>query len=154
VVRVFIGEAGVVPMKVWVIETDMDDMAVEIHSAAADRIQAAGALTYSTFQFHMKKGRLGLRLFVVAAGSNARAGDRDFLKETTTFGLLRERGSKGLEAPGGCLQTSLALRVKEGYDRHGTLLSGFIEFEDVRKIGDRKGCRIGRSWSYRERARS
>ncbi|MBP1730229.1 MAG: hypothetical protein H6Q55_658 [Deltaproteobacteria bacterium] len=142
VVRVFIGDAGGGPdEEVWAIETDMDDMAVEYMGAAADRIRAAGALDVLYFPVHMKKGRLGLRLFVVAAEATLEQVVETLLKETSTFGLrLRKEARRVLKRKEVVCNTSLGtVRVKEGYDAHGALLKRHIEFEDVRKIGDEKG---------------
>jgi pyridinium-3,5-bisthiocarboxylic acid mononucleotide nickel chelatase len=141
VVRVFVGEAASGPdEEVWVIETDMDDMAVEYIGAAADRIRAAGALDVLYFPVHMKKGRLGLRLFVVAAEATLEQVIDTLLKETSTFGMrLRKEARRVLKRKEVLRKTSLGtVRVKEGYDAHGALLKRHIEFEDVRKIGDEK----------------
>lgn len=142
VVRVFVGEAGGGPdEEVWVIETDMDDMAVEYMGAAADRIRQAGALDVLYHPVHMKKGRLGLRLFVVAAQATLERVIETLLKETSTFGLrLRKEERRVLKRKEVLCKTSLGtVRVKEGYDSSGALLKRHIEFEDVRKIGDEKG---------------
>ena len=143
VVRIFIGEAerSELHEEVWVIETDVDDAEMEYMGAVAERIKIAGALDVLYYPVHMKKGRVGLRLAVIANAASKDAVIESVLKETTTFGLrLRKELRRVLQRKERVCDTSFGpVKVKEGYDQKGALIKKHIEFEDVKKIADEQG---------------
>jgi uncharacterized protein (DUF111 family) len=142
VLRAFVGEVKRPgpSEEVWVIEADMDDLELEYMGAVADRIRSVGALDVLYFPVFMKKGRVGLRLTVSTSEALLEDVVESVLKETTTFGLrLRRELRRVLNREEIVRETSLGtVRVKQGYDQHGSLIKTHIEFEDVRKIADEK----------------
>jgi hypothetical protein len=70
-----------------VLAADIDDMSAEYLAAAADELRAAGALDVVVLATHMKKGRVGSRLEVLARRSDAAELERRIFASTTTIGV-------------------------------------------------------------------
>ena len=66
---------------------DIDDMTGEYLAAAADDLRAAGALDVVVLPPHMKKGRVGARLEVLARPEGALELERLIFARTTTIGV-------------------------------------------------------------------
>ncbi|MGQ0538867.1 MAG: nickel pincer cofactor biosynthesis protein LarC [Gemmatimonadaceae bacterium] len=69
--------------------TDIDDMTPEHIAIAADTVRAAGALDVVVSQIHMKKGRVGSRIEVLAAPAQADRLQQVLFEHTTTLGVRR-----------------------------------------------------------------
>lgn len=141
ILRIFIGECDEYgdEDEVYIIETDMDDMEMEYIGAVADRIRDCGALDVLYFPVYMKKGRLGMRLSVIAKNNMEEIIDTIF-SETTTFGLrLRREKRVILKRAEDKVDTTFGqVRVKCGYNRRGELLKSHIEFEDIKRLAGQK----------------
>jgi uncharacterized protein (DUF111 family) len=72
-----------------VLAADLDDASPEYVADAADTLRAAGALDVWTLSVGMKKGRMGLRLEVLAQPADADALERCILRATPTLGVRR-----------------------------------------------------------------
>jgi pyridinium-3,5-bisthiocarboxylic acid mononucleotide nickel chelatase len=68
---------------------DIDDMTGEYLAAAADGLREAGALDVVVLPTHMKKGRVGARLEVLARPDAAAELERRIFAATTTIGVRR-----------------------------------------------------------------
>ena len=66
---------------------DIDDMTGEYLAAAADGLREAGALDVVILPTHMKKGRVGARLEVLARPDAAAELERRIFADTTTIGV-------------------------------------------------------------------
>jgi pyridinium-3,5-bisthiocarboxylic acid mononucleotide nickel chelatase len=74
---------------VTVLAADIDDMAGEFVSAAADGLRAAGALDVVVQGIAMKKGRPGVRIELMARPADADRLEALMLETTTTIGVRR-----------------------------------------------------------------
>lgn len=143
VLRVFVGESAdfAIDEEVWIIEADMDDPETEYIGAIADRLRDAGALDVLCFPVQMKKGRMGIRLSVIAAAATLATLTHKVLRETSTFGVrFRPEFRRVLHRKEEVRDTSFGpVRVKTGYDARGTAIKSHVEFEDVKRIADERG---------------
>jgi len=94
--RVLIGTAAVASGKtagdhdrVWVLETNLDDVPGEVVGYAMERLFAAGALDVFAIPVVMKKQRPGVLLTVLAPEENREACEDVLFRETHTFGIRR-----------------------------------------------------------------
>ena len=72
-----------------VLTCEVDDMAAEYLSAAAERLRTAGALDVVLQPVVMKKGRAGTRIEVLASAERADDLQAMLLSETTSIGVRR-----------------------------------------------------------------
>ncbi len=74
-----------------VLATDVDDMTPEHVAAAADALREGGALDVTCITVAMKKGRVGTRIEVLCAESDAGRLESMVFARTTTIGIRRSR---------------------------------------------------------------
>ncbi len=95
IVRLFVGEAhgsqpvGLEADRVWVVETNLDDVPAEIIGYCYDRLFAAGALDVYTMPILMKKNRPGVLLGAIVPSQALAAVEGVLFCETTTLGIRR-----------------------------------------------------------------
>jgi hypothetical protein len=91
VLRITIADVSVdAPVEALVVlATDVDDMSAEHVANAADALRGLGALDVTTMAVHMKKGRLGVRIEVLARPASAGALEDALFELTTTIGVRR-----------------------------------------------------------------
>jgi uncharacterized protein (TIGR00299 family) protein len=92
--RVFVGETAdpVNPAehdRVWMLETNLDDVPAEVIGYCFDQLFAAGALDVFSTPIHMKKNRPGVLLSVLAPESAVTVLEAILFRETETFGIRR-----------------------------------------------------------------
>ncbi|MCX8111319.1 MAG: nickel pincer cofactor biosynthesis protein LarC [Syntrophorhabdaceae bacterium] len=140
ILRIFIGESNDIHQgdDVWVIETDIDDMDMEYIGAVSDRIREAGAIDCLFFPVYMKKGRLGIRLSVIARDEHLENIKDAIFTETTTFGIRLRRDSREvLKREIKKIETSFGpVRVKYGSNSKGDYIKIHIEFDDVKRLAE------------------
>jgi uncharacterized protein (TIGR00299 family) protein len=81
--------AGADHDKVWVLETNLDDLPAEIIGYCYDQLLAAGALDVFSTPIFMKKNRPGVLLSVLAPQAALPALEEVLFRETSTFGIRR-----------------------------------------------------------------
>jgi uncharacterized protein (TIGR00299 family) protein len=92
--RVFVGEvaAPVNPAehdRVWMLETNLDDVPAEVIGFCFDQLFSAGALDVFSTPIQMKKNRPGVLLSVLAPESAMPVLEAILFRETETFGIRR-----------------------------------------------------------------
>lgn len=89
--RLFVGEAtdALVSDQIWVLETNLDDVAGELVSHCTAKLWEAGALDVYSSAIQMKKGRPGVKLSVLAEAAAIERIERVIFRETTTLGIRR-----------------------------------------------------------------
>jgi uncharacterized protein (TIGR00299 family) protein len=98
--RVFIGQAhGLQPAgfendRIWVLETNLDDLPAEVIGYCYDLLLSAGALDVFTTPIFMKKNRPGVLLSVLAPEAAVPAVEDILFRETTTLGVRRYQASR------------------------------------------------------------
>jgi uncharacterized protein (TIGR00299 family) protein len=80
--------------RVWVLETNLDDLPAEVIGYCYDLLLSAGALDVFTTPIFMKKNRPGVLLSVLAPESAVRAVEEILFRETTTLGVRRYEASR------------------------------------------------------------
>jgi uncharacterized protein (TIGR00299 family) protein len=94
-IRLMLGEEGDVSAEdVTVIEANIDDMTPQNFGYVTEQLFAAGALDVFTLPVHMKKGRPGHLLQVLAPPQTVDAISRIIFQETTTIGIRRYGASR------------------------------------------------------------
>ena len=98
ILRLFVGTASVQHPtrlvgadvdRVWVLETNLDDIPGEAIGHAMERLFEAGALDVFTIPLGMKKNRPGVLLSVIASEDRVAALEEIVFRETRTFGIRR-----------------------------------------------------------------
>ncbi len=91
VVRLFVGHANVPAAsdRVWVLETNLDDLPGEVVGYATTRLLAAGALDAFVTPILMKKNRPGQMISVLCDEAAIPAMEEILFRETTTLGVRR-----------------------------------------------------------------
>jgi uncharacterized protein (TIGR00299 family) protein len=90
VLRVFIGEdqsSGLVEEKLWMIETNVDDLSPQLISHVMDRAFELGALDCYFTPVQMKKNRPAVLISILCRGSERDELGRMLFSETTTLGF-------------------------------------------------------------------
>jgi uncharacterized protein (TIGR00299 family) protein len=89
--RLLVGRDGGEPNdeRLWVVETNLDDVTGELVGHAIGRLWDAGALDVSTSPIQMKKNRPGVTLSVLCGADQVAAVEEILFRETTTLGVRR-----------------------------------------------------------------
>ena len=129
--------------RLFVLETNIDDMSPQVAGYLMERIFSEGALEVYFTPVQMKKTRPGV-LLTVLAGEEAREKVLETIfKESTTIGVRShpverfclERKTKRVKTPYG------AVRVKVSY-RKGRAVNVQPEYEDCRSAAEKKGVAL------------
>ncbi len=137
VLRLFVGEAAASHEtdRVWVLETNLDDLSGEVIGYCITRLWDAGALDVFTTGIQMKKNRPGVKLSLLCEEADIEPIEAILFSETTTLGVRRWPVSRHvLQREVHCVETDFG-RI-EG--KIGRLRTGSVrfapEFESCRKI--------------------
>jgi uncharacterized protein (DUF111 family) len=133
---------------ILVLECQVDDMAPQLLAPLFDRLHEKGALDAYFTPIHMKKGRPGILISVLAEPSRRETLEEVLFRETTTLGVRRhewqrtalERESVAVDTPYG------PVRVKLG-KRHGRVYNAQPEFEDCSEAARRSGAPLKEVWA-------
>jgi uncharacterized protein (TIGR00299 family) protein len=148
VVRLLIGEQGLRTRvegespkdTITVLEANLDDMNPQIFSYVQQKLLDAGALDAFGVPVHMKKGRPGIVLTVLAEPAQAEILAGILLTETTTLGVrMRQEQRRILDREHVTVQSPWGpIRVKLGR-LQGEVVNCAPEFEDCRGIAEANG---------------
>jgi hypothetical protein len=128
--------------EVEVIETHLDDWSPETYPYLAEKLLALGALDVALAPIHMKKGRPGFALRVVAAPAAALAAKECLLQETTAIGLRFHREQRWtLPRKTGTVPSPWGrIRVKKVGAHGGEVLTP--EYEDCKRVAAERAIPI------------
>jgi uncharacterized protein (TIGR00299 family) protein len=140
--RLLVGTA-VAPMegdRVWVVETNLDDVPAEVIGYCYDVLRSAGALDVFSTPIFMKKNRPGVMLSVLVPEGALSAVERILFRETGTLGVRRysvhrqklQRRPCAVETAWGPVQGKLAWS-----DSQPAMFSP--EYEDCARLAREKG---------------
>jgi pyridinium-3,5-bisthiocarboxylic acid mononucleotide nickel chelatase len=135
-------DADVEPLE-W-LATDLDDMSAEHVANASERLRELGALDVTTTAVQMKKGRMGVRLEVLARPANARRLEEEIFATTTTLGVRRtlierralRREQRTVDVLGHAVRVKVATLPGGGQ-------RGKPEYEDVQVVSRATGRSLG-----------
>lgn len=92
--RLILAEPAVEAGDVVVLSTDVDDMSPEYLEPLREALVGAGALDVELWATHMKKGRVGFRIEVLADPASAEAVGEALFRHTSTAGIRRTRAER------------------------------------------------------------
>jgi uncharacterized protein (TIGR00299 family) protein len=142
IVRLFVGTVDLPPSsdRVWVLETNLDDLPGEVVGYTMTRLMDAGALDAFVTPIQMKKNRPGVMLSILCDEPRIPALEEILFRETTTLGIRRypvsrhklKRQAMEVETPVG------RVRGKLGWlgDRPPTFSP---EYDDCARIAAERG---------------
>jgi uncharacterized protein (TIGR00299 family) protein len=117
IVRLFVGTVSTPAGsdRVWVLETNLDDLPGEVVGYTTTQLMAAGALDAFVIPIQMKKNRPGIMLTVLCDESKVPEMEEILFRETTTLGIRRypvsrhklKRKATAVETPLGLIQGKL-----------------------------------------------
>jgi hypothetical protein len=142
VLRVVVGEAaaGQSPMRVVVVECEIDDMNPQIFGVLMDRLYAAGALDVFYAPVQMKKNRPGTLLTVVSRPQDREALVDLVFRETTTIGVrYLEMARECLNRETVAVDTPLGRVRYKVAGRDGRVLNAQPEFDDLVRLAAEHG---------------
>jgi uncharacterized protein (DUF111 family) len=125
---------------VWVLETNLDDLAGEAVAFCSTQLLAAGALDVFSTPIQMKKNRPGVLLSVLCRDEDVERLEDIVFRETTTFGVRRyrvlrhklRRRPHTVETPWGPVEGKLGWRA-------GGPPKFAPEFESCRRVAEEQG---------------
>jgi len=140
--RLFVGQADV-PMssdRVWVLETNLDDLPGEVVGHASTLLMAAGALDTFLTPIQMKKNRPGVMVTVLCRRDQIPALEEILFRETTTLGIRRyEVGRHKLKRQAAEVETPLGtIKGKLGW-LDGRPPTFSPEYEDCARVASARG---------------
>ena len=141
VLRLYFGEITQEELsKVWIIETNIDDLNPELYPHVIERLLDAGALDAWITPIIMKKGRPAAKLSVLTRGDNKEIISEIIFTETTAIGFrFFEAGRIELKREFLTVETPWGqVRVKVGIYQD-MICNIAPEFEDCRKIAREAG---------------
>jgi len=143
VLRIILGE-GEGPWegdRVWVVETDIDDMSPEIYGYLMEKLPEAGALDMTFTPIQMKKNRPGTTIKILCHEPEVNRIVDTLFRESTSIGarlypVHRAKLSRRIEE----VETKYGtVRVKVSTDHRGQIINIMPEYEDCRKIAESMG---------------
>ena len=146
--RVFVGEVSAPTSaadrdRVWMLETNLDDVPAEVIGYCFDQLFAAGALDVFSTPIQMKKNRPGVLLSVLAPESALAVLEAILFRETETFGIRRYAVERSkLEREVVTVETRWGpIRGKRGWRAEGP--SVFTpEYEDCARVARQHGIAL------------
>jgi uncharacterized protein (TIGR00299 family) protein len=143
VLRIILGE-GEGPWegdRVWVVETDIDDMSPEICGYLMERLPEVGALDVTFSSIQMKKNRPGISIRILSPEAEIDRILDTLFRESTSIGVRlypvhRAKLSRRMEE----VETKYGtVRVKVSTDHRGRVVNVMPEFEDCKRIAEAMG---------------
>ena len=140
VLRVVIGDRIDASDPVVEIACEIDDMNPQLFPTVSEQLMAAGALDVFLTPVHMKKGRPGTLLSVLAPEGRRQSVIDVLFRETTTIGVrfhhvrreTLERRWVDVTVPGGVIRIKVA-------ERAGEVLNAAPEFDDCVRVASATG---------------
>ena len=146
VLRVLLGETeadGATDEKLWMLETNIDDMSPQLLGHVMDQAFEHGALDCYFTSVQMKKNRPGVLLSVLCASDRKESLMNLLFTETTTLGIRSyEVTRRALRRSVVRVETQYgAIDVKVGH-LNGNVVNEMPEFEQVRAAASRAGVPV------------
>jgi len=155
--RLFVGTAvnPVESDRVWVLETNLDDLPAEVVGYCYDLLLSAGALDVFSTPIFMKKNRPGVLLSVIAPEATLPELETILFRETATFGIRRysvdrhklQRRPHAVATPWGQVQGKLGW-----LDGRAPVFSP--EYEDCARVARQHGIALREVYQTAQRAYS
>lgn len=145
ILRLFVGhvDAPTSSDRVWVLETNIDDLPGEVIGHATTLLMAAGALDTFLTPIQMKKNRPGVMITVLCDRSRLAALEEILFRETTTLGIRRyEVGRHKLQRKATAVETPFGtVRGKLGWIE-GRPATFSPEYEDCARVASEQNVAL------------
>jgi pyridinium-3,5-bisthiocarboxylic acid mononucleotide nickel chelatase len=151
VLRVMIGQSTLASHshdEIVLLETNLDDVSGEVLGRAIEKLMESGARDVTVTPVYMKKNRPGHIVSVISAKEDAERLADLLIKETGTFGVreipvtrhisMRTESVVSLKLKG----KNRKIGVKLSRDRHGQVVAGKLEYEDLRRVSNQTGLGV------------
>jgi uncharacterized protein (TIGR00299 family) protein len=155
VLRLLVGETNDAPgeERLWMVETNLDDISGELIGHATAQLWNAGALDVTTTAIQMKKGRPGVTVSVLCEAARVPAVEAILFRETTTLGIRRwevarhklRREKRTVETRWGAIDGVVAWL-------DATTARFSPEFESCRQAAERHGVAVKEVFDAAQRA--
>ena len=155
VLRLFVGESAesTANDRVWVLETNLDDISGELIGHCVTKLLEAGALDVYTTSIQMKKNRPGALVTVLCQAPQIEKLEKILFRETTTLGVRRwpvsrhklERKPHQVETEWGPIEGKLAWIA-------GQPASFSPEFEACRRVATERGVPLKNVYEAAQKA--
>ena len=143
--RIIVGEAAseITPIKVSVVETNIDDMNPEFYDSVMEKLFKAGALDVYLTPIYMKKNRPANLLTAICPIERTDEIARTILEETTSFGVrISTSERRCLDRKWETVSTKYGdVRIKIGI-LDGKSLTASPEYEDCKKAAKLNGVPV------------
>jgi len=134
----------------WLLEANLDDATGETVGAAAEAVLAAGALDVWLTPVMMKKGRPGVVLACLADEAGREAVEAVIFRETTTFGVRRQRVDRAklarehvpVQTPFGTVRVKVGRRRASRDAGQGAAVTASPEYEDCLRLAREAGVAL------------
>jgi uncharacterized protein (TIGR00299 family) protein len=152
VLRLIVGEEAGPPEgegeTVVVLETEVDDASPQLLGALVDLLLGAGALDVYYTPIHMKKGRPGILITVLAKPESRLALEETLFRETTTLGVRRQQWQRSvLDRDFVAVSTAYGeVRIKVGR-RGGRVYNAQPEWGDCEQAAAASGAPVKEVWA-------
>jgi uncharacterized protein (TIGR00299 family) protein len=143
VLRIIVGE-GEAPCegdRVWVVETDIDDMSPEMCGYLMEKLPEVGALDVTFTPIQMKKNRPGITIKILCYEVEVEMIIDTLFRESTSIGVRlypvrRAKLSRRIEE----VETKYGMvRLKVSTDHRDRIVTIMPEYEDCKRIAQAKG---------------
>ncbi len=145
ILRLFVGDAALPADsdRVWVLETNLDDLPGEIVGYTTSRLMAAGALDAFVTPIQMKKNRPGVMVTVLCDEARIPEMEMILFRETTTLGIRRYPVSRHkLKRQATAVQTRFGpIKGKLGW-RDDRLPTFSPEYDDCARVAAAHGVAL------------
>jgi uncharacterized protein (TIGR00299 family) protein len=142
IVRLFVGTVAPTPGadRVWVLETNLDDVPAELIGYTTTQLLATGALDVYVTPIYMKKNRPGVMVSVLCEASKIAHLETILFRETSTLGIRRHEVSRHkLNRKAAVVETPLGqVAGKLGW-MDGRPPTFSPEFDDCARIAGERG---------------
>jgi uncharacterized protein (TIGR00299 family) protein len=155
VLRLIVGESDDAPgeERLWMVETNLDDVSGELIGHAVSQLWEVGALDVTTTAIQMKKGRPAVTVSVLCEAAQVSAVETILFRETTTLGIRRwevtrhklRREKRTVDTPWGGIEGVVAW-LNDDTTRFAP------EFESCRQAAERHGVAVKDVFEAAQRA--
>jgi uncharacterized protein (TIGR00299 family) protein len=134
--------------RVLVLECEVDDMPPQLVGPLIERLIGAGARDAYLTPVHMKKGRPGILITVLATAERRQAIEELLFSETTTLGVRRQEWERTVLA-------REVVRVETAYGPvavklgrlSGRIVNAQPEFDDCQRLAELRGVAVKEVWA-------
>lgn len=134
--------------EIVVLETNLDDVSGEVIGRAVEKLMESGARDVTVTPVYMKKNRPGHIISIIAGKEKSEVLADILIRETGTFGVREIPVTRHISARTESVVNvqfegeNRQIGVKLSKDHTGRIVSGKLEYEDLRRISNETGLGV------------